>query len=451
MPDLNNNKITRFSLVWPLFLENLFRISLGNVNVLMLGSYSDKAVAAVGVSTQIINMVLMLYVIVSMGSGIFISQFLGANDKRTASRVAVVSIAANLSFGLIISSLMIFFARNLLKFMHLPEELMDYGSQYMRIVGGASFLQALIATMSAICRNFGSTRFPMYIAFVINVINIIGNYTVIFRPFGIPSYGIRGVAISLVISTIIGLCLMVFFLLTRLDANLNFKDLIPFPIKILKDIVKTGAPAAAESLSFSTTQTITTSIITLLGTEALTSRIYLQNIIIFVFILALSIGMGTQILIGHMVGAGKIEEAYKEGNKSLKYGLISNTTLSVLLMLMRFPILSIYTRDAAIIKISAFILVLDIFVEIGRAFNNVLANALRGAGDVRFPMMLSVSSMWGLSVPLCYILGIVFKLGLPGIWIAFAVDEWFRGIMFYRRWRSRAWQQMRLVSDQVKV
>ncbi len=148
-----DKKITLFSLVWPIFLENLFRMLLGNVNVLMLSHYSDQAVGAVGVANQIISMVLTLYTIVSLGTGIIISQYLGARDTASASKAAVCSLMVNAALGFLLSIFLAVFSRSLLRLMNLPDELMEYAMQYMWIVGGASFLQALIATMSSIVRS----------------------------------------------------------------------------------------------------------------------------------------------------------------------------------------------------------------------------------------------------------------------------------------------------------
>lgn len=443
--------ISRFSLTWPIFFEFVLRMLLSNVNVIMLSGYSDKAVAAVGVSAQITNMILTLFMVTSTGTGIIISQYLGAGDRQTAKRAINLSVFINLLFGIFMSILLVLLARPILELMNLSGEILDYGSQYLHIVGGALFLQALITTISVVARNFGKPKFALYVAFIINILNIAGSYTVLYRPFGLPSYGIAGVAVSLVTSTFIGLLLMLWYLYRRLDLRLSLKELFPFPAKLFTQVLKIGIPSATESIFFTATQTIATTIATIIGAEALAARIYLQNIIPFVYILAVSIGMATQVIVGHLVGAGKTDEANRESMKSLKYGIISNTSTSLLLLLLRIPIISLYTKDAAIIKIAALILTIDICVEIGRSFNNILAGALRGAGDAGYTMKMAVISMGIIDIPLCYILGIWLKLGLVGIWIAFALDEWYRGIMFYRRWKSNKWKQKGIVGNNREV
>ncbi|GHU79827.1 putative transporter YisQ [Clostridia bacterium] len=424
-------------------------MTLSNINVLMLGKYSDRAVAAVGVSAQIVNMVLTLYIIVSMGTGIIISQYRGAGEGKSASLSASLSILTNLGFGIAVSLLMILLGERLLLLIHIPPELMDDASAYIRIAGGASFIQALIVTLSAIARNYGITKFPMYVALAMNLINILGNYAVLYRPFGIPSYGVAGVAVSLAISTFIGLCLMVYLFARNLKEIFNFNNLLPFPKDMFIRIIKIGAPAAAESMSYNATQTVTTFIITFIGTAAIATRIYVQSISSFVTILGLGIGQGTAIMIGYLVGAGKPDEANSICLKSLKIAVLANAAVSLLLLAVSGYLFRFYTHDAEILRLAEIVMIIEVFVQIGRAPNHVLANALRAAGDVRYTMLTSVTSMWGVSVALCYCLGIVFGWKLPGIWIAFAADEWVRGSMLLRRWLSGKWAQKKLVESEL--
>lgn len=111
----------------------------------------------------------------------------------------------------------------------------------------------------------------------------------------------------------------------------------------------------------------------------------------------------------------------------------------------RHELVGLFTKDPEIIAAGASIFVLSIVLEPGRTFNMVIINSLRAAGDARFPVLMGVLSMWGVAVPLAYALGVHFGFGLLGVWIAFAVDEWLRGIIMLLRWRSRAWEKKALV------
>lgn len=435
-------------LTWPIFLESFLRMFLGNVNVLMLSKYSDKAVGAVGISNQIVSMVLVMYGIVSAGTAIIVSQYIGAKQRETAAKVANISLLLNLVFGIILSLAMALFARPILKVMNTPEDLIAYAYIYIVIVGAASFTQALMAAISAVARSFGHTKFPMYVALTVNALNIAGNYISIFRPFGIPSIGVTGIAVSVAFSQVVGVILSL-AMYRKIGIEFKLKDFVPFPKDTMKAVLKVGVPAAGEYMSYNFSQMATTYIVTMFGAAAITTKVYAQNFTFFASTVGSAIGLGTQILVGQMAGAGKKDKAYKIGLNSVKIGITANVIIALIFMLFRRPLMSIFTKDPGIVELASLILVIDIFVEAGRALNNVVGNSLRGAGDVRFPVIISIISMWGVSVALCYILGIQLKLGLIGVWIAFAADECIRGLILLWRWRSKAWQKIDIIKAKV--
>ncbi len=440
-----NPKMTLRSLALPMFIESFLRQMLGIVNIFMLSQYSDNAVGAVGVSNQVIAMVVMLYGVIGYGSAIIVNQYLGSGQKETAAQVAKVALSANLIFGLGLSLLLAVFANGILNIMHIPGDLMGYALVYLVIVGGASFTQAIMATMSGIARSYGHAKFPMYVAVEMNVLNLIGNYLVIFRPFGLPALGVVGISVVVVISQIIGVITMAIQFFHWVDIKFTLKDLWYFPKKILRDIIKIGIPSAGEFLSYNGSQMATTYIIAMLGTYALNAKTYIQNMMFIVWMLGLAIGQASMILIGHLVGLNRMQDAYKRAIRSLTIAITADTACAIMMFILGKPLLGIFTRDPAIIQVGITLLLITVLLEPGRAFNLVIGNALRGAGDVRYPVFMGILSMWLISVPLCYILGIVYKLGLPGIWLAFVADEWVRGIIMMLRWRSGVWRDMSLV------
>lgn len=437
-----------FALTWPIFIETLLRTMLGNVDTFMLSTYSDDAVGAVGVVSQISYILIMLYNVVSSGTLVLISQYLGAKKKKEASVVAVTSIAGSLIFGLFVGLAVFLFRSQILTFLNLPPELMGYAMTFLGIVGGFSFTQALIATLSAIIRSYGNTRITMYISVGMNILNIIGNSIFLYGLLGAPKMGVTGVAIATVISQAVGVVAMLIVMLTGLNQKFSFRDLVPLPWEILRDILKIGLPSAGEGIAYEASQLTITRIITVLGKVALTTRVYTLNIMYFVMVFSVAVGQGTQIVVGHLVGAGDNEKAYKTCIKSLRYAVVVAIILAGIVSFFSEQLLGIFTDDRAIIEMGSKLLLIAVILEPGRVFNIVIINSLRAAGDARFPVIMGIISMWGIGVLLSYFLGVACGLGLIGVWIAFASDEWFRGIAMLLRWRSRVWYKMALVKNQ---
>jgi putative MATE family efflux protein len=440
-------KLSLFAITWPLFIEILLYMLMGNADTLMLSQYSDNSVAAVGVSNQILSMIIVMFGFIATGTAILVAQNLGAKRDDQAREVSVVSIGANLVFGLILSVGVFIFSEQLLGVMDLPPELFDDANAYLKIVGGFSFIQSLIMTVGSIVRSYGFTRDIMYVTIGMNVLNVIGNYLFIFGPFGIPVLGVEGVAISTSVSRVIGLVAALYVMIKRIPGSLPMSMLFRFPKNHLNNLLNIGIPSAGEHLSYNGSQMLITYFIATLGTQALTAKVYTQNVMMFVFLFSIAISQGTQIIIGHMVGAKEINNAYKRALKSLKLAIIISIATAAIVSIFAKDLLGIFTDNMSIIELGSTLILLTIILEPGRSFNLVLISSLRAAGDVKFPVYMGILSMWGVSVTLSYFLGIYLGLGLIGIWIAFIADEWLRGLLMLWRWRSKVWVKKSFVAE----
>ena len=440
-------KLSLFAITWPLFIEILLYMLMGNADTLMLSQYSDNSVAAVGVSNQILSMVIVMFGFIATGTAILVAQNLGAERNDEAREVSSVSIGANLVFGLLLSAAVFIFSEQLLRLMDLPPELFDEANSYLRIVGGFSFIQSLIMTVSSIIRSYGFTRDIMYVTIGMNVLNVIGNYFFIFGPFGFPVLGVEGVAISTTVSRIIGLLAAIYVMTKRIPGSLPISMLFSFPKRHLKNLLNIGIPSAGEHLSYNGSQMVITYFIATLGTQALTAKVYTQNVMMFIFLFSIAISQGTQIWIGQMVGAKEIENAYKRALKSLKLAILISIAAALVVSFFSKNLLGIFTDNMSIIEVGTTLILLTIILEPGRSFNLVLISSLRAAGDVKFPVYMGILSMWGVSVTLSYFLGIYLEMGLVGIWIAFIADEWLRGLLMLWRWRSRVWVKKSFVGE----
>jgi len=162
---------------------------------------------------------------------------------------------------------------------------------------------------------------------------------------------------------------------------------VPLPWEILRDILKIGLPSAGEGIAYEASQLTITRIITVLGKVALTTRVYTLNIMYFVMVFSVAVGQGTQIVVGHLVGAGDNEKAYKTCIKSLRYAVVVAIILAGIVSFFSEQLLGIFTDDRAIIEMGSKLLLIAVILEPGRVFNIVIINSLRAAGDARFPLL----------------------------------------------------------------
>ncbi|MBS8266192.1 MATE family efflux transporter [Mesobacillus boroniphilus] len=439
------------ALTWPIFIELFLHMLMGSTDTFMLSHISDDAVAAVGVANQLVFFMILVFGFVATGTAVLVSQNLGAGLQVDARRISGLSLSLNLIFGVVVSIIVVGFNDVFLQMFNLTPEINRLAHQYLVIVGGTLFTQALLVTASAILRANGLTKEAMFISIIMNIIHLAGNSLFIYGLFGVPEMGVQGVAISTAISRSIAVLLIFRLLYRRLPVKIALEDYLNFNKSFIKKILKIGIPSAGENALYNTSQMAITVIIGLLGAMALTTRVYTFNIMSFMMLFGIAIGQGTQILIGYKVGAREFDKAYHQLLKSLKLSIIITMAITVVIVSIREPILGIFTDNKDIIREGSKVLLLCLILEPGRTFNIVVISSLRAAGDAVFPVKMALVSMWGISVPLAYILGIKMGFGLSGIWMAFIIDEWFRGIIMYIRWRSRVWEKKVLVETRAQT
>lgn len=446
----NAKKLGLFAITWPLFIESSLQMSMRTADTFMVSHVSDAAVAAVGVSNQLIMFTFLLLQVISAGSAIVISQYLGANKTNDVRKFAASAITLNFVFGLLISAIMVGFSKPLLGLFGLEPDLLGQARMYLSIVGGVLFIQAVNLTISAITQVHGFTRYTMLVSIGMSLLNLTGNFLFIFGPMGFPKLGVPGVAISAAVSQGLGLIVYVLILRKVVRLNLGLKDLVRCKMEYMKKILGIGLPTAGNQLSYAASQIVITYYITSLGAEMLSTRIYTQNIMYFIMVLAISLGRGTQIIIGRLVGAGEKEEAYKQLFKSLTLSLLLSMGCVTLIVFFREQLIGLFTSDPKIIALGASLLLMGFMLEPGRCLNIVIGEALRATGDARYIVMTGVLVIWGMCIPLTYFLGIHLAFGLVGIWMVFVIDEWVRGIILLHRWKSRAWEKKVLVQPDGK-
>ena len=435
-----------FQLTWPLFIDIAFHFLTGALNTFMVGRVSYQSVAALAVGNQILDLCITLFNFIGIGSSVVIAQYLGAGDKKMARRVVHTAIGFNLLVGVITMLVVLFGADGLLHLMNMPENLMRDGHTYLTVIGFCLVPEAAVLCMAAALRAHGHTREAMYVTLIANIVTFTGNALLLFGYFGLPKLGVAGVAWSTVFGRFVALALLVWLLQKRTGIRLVPAQLFQWPREVLGRIMHIGLPAAGENLSWMLQFMVITSFVALMGDKALATQSFFFQICLFILLFGLSIGLGTEILIGHLVGAGKFETAYRQLLHSLKLGLL---VTAVVVVPMAFGgghlVMSWFSDDPDIVAMATQLFFISLILEPGRTFNIVVINSLRATGDARFPLMMALISMWGLAIPLGWYLGLHLGWGLIGIWLALAADEWTRGLAMYWRWKSRRWEKKVLI------
>lgn len=432
------------ALTWPIFVEILLRTTLNTSDVFMLSGYSEQAVSAVGIVSQISFFLIIVSMMISTGSSVLISQYNGAGRHNDSTKIAVASIYLGIAMGAILGLICFFGSSAIIGLFGLEANVAKFAYDYLIISGSLTISVTLGVIFSTILRGNGYSKSPMFTNLVTGVINIIGNYCVLYQPFGLPVYGVQGVAIATVVSQIMS-ALILWYILRHKKVDLPMASFLSIPSLFYKKILRIGMMNAGEIMSSNVSKMVIIYFVVQMGTASLTAYTYAQNIARLSFAFSLAVGQASQIQTSYFIGKGWIDKILKRVQQYFLVAFVASTVITTLVYLFRFQLLDIFSQDPEVVLLTAGLLGGSILLEAGRAFNLVFISCLKGAGDIDFPVKIGILSMWGVSVTLTYLLGIYFGFGVIGAWVAIAADEWLRGIIAMHRWRSKKWLKFTMI------
>lgn len=438
-------KTPLLALAGPMFLEMFLDILLHNADTLMLSHYSENAVGAVGNANQVMSLLILMFGIIATATSVVVAQYLGAGRHNEMNMIYTLVLVVNLFFGMALSGLLVLFKLPVMSLIGVSEEMMPHALAYINWVGGFLFLQAVYNVMIQILRCNGHTKVGMYISVMMNVINIIGNYCVLYGPLKHLGLGVTGVALSTVLSRVAALTVAFAFFYKCGIGRLSLKFLIPFPAKLLIQMIKIGLPSAGESMSYNMYQIVLLSFVNSLGNDAVNAMVYCKSLIAFASAFSNAAAMSTQIITGHLVGAHKEDAAYKRVLDTLKVSMPITIALAAVNWLASPYTLRLFTDNENIIRIAFWVMLVDIVLEIGRCLNMTFVCSLKASGDYMFPLCVGLFTMWCIGVTVGYGAGILAGVGVAGIFMGTAADEFIRGLIVMRRWISGKWRGKAIV------
>ena len=285
----------------------------------------------------------------------------------------------------------------------------------------------------------------MVTSIIMNVINITANCFLIHGFGPIPPLGVLGVTISTNSSKVLGLALIIYFFRKYLDVKLSWSYLKPFPKHTLFKILYLGLPSGCESLSYQISQMVIMRFVNLMGLVVITTKIYAYIIANCTYVYTQSLAMATQIIVGFLIGTGNLDAVSSRVWKTIRIGVLISGVLTFILYLNSDFIYGIFTDNPEVLALGRHIFLIEIFLEMGRAVNMVMVMSLQAAGDIKWPVVTGLISMWLTATLGAYVFGIVLGWGLVGVWLAMCLDECLRAAVFIYRWHSGGWRKIKLI------
>lgn len=374
---------------FPLMIGNLFQQFYNTVDSIVVGNFvSTQALAAVGSTTSIINTIIGLFMGLSTGAGVVISQAYGAKNDKAVHDAVHTMVLTSFIMGAILSVIGVLGAPYMLRMMSTPADVFEDAKLYLQIYFSGALTIVLYNMGSGIMRAVGDSKRPLYFLITSACLNVVFDlvFVLVFHM------GIAGVAIATVLAQGISAALIL-ITLTRSHENygLHWSELrIQWPV--LKRIFAIGFPSALQMMLTSFSNIFVQGYINAFGSAGMAGWSSYSKIDQFVMLPMQAISLASTTFVGQNIGGRDIPRAEKGVRTSIRISFSVTLVLSVLLMIFARPMLRLFTDEPAVLDYGTlFIRTNTLFLPI-TCRNQIYAGALRGAGDSRAPMIMMLTS-----------------------------------------------------------
>lgn len=422
-----------FPLTWPLLLELLLGIGIGIIGTALAARLSDNSGAAFGLANQVFAAIFVLFRVIGAGVSVAVTQALGAGRRDQADAVARATVGASVWLGVGGALAALLAAGPLLALVNAPPEVAPLAATLLRALAPALLIDALNSTMASVMRAHLRSREALVVVIVIQVV------TLLVALLAMPHLGLPGYALACLCGRGAGLVLHIVLWRDRLGLRLHSTDWWRLVRAPLATVLHIGVPGAAENIAYRLGFMVSVAAVAQLGAQALATHAYTIQFLYVILMFGLAISFAVEILVGHMIGAGELHAAHRLVRKSLALGLLVALVVSTGFALAGPWLLARFTDDPQIIKMGCTLLWWTVLLEPGRVFNMLVINALRATGDARYPVVAGAASMAVVLAGGSWFLSVHLGWGLVGVWIAYAADEWIRGLLMWRRWATLGW------------
>jgi Na+-driven multidrug efflux pump len=426
-------------IVAPLLLELVLGIAVGVAGTALAAGIGDDAGASFSLANLVVAMLFVLFRVVGAGIGVVITQALGSGRRATADAVALASLGASTWLGGGCALVALLFAGPLLRLLDAPPSVLPLATTLLVAMAPAMMLDAFNASMSSVLRAHLRGREALAVIVVMQLVLLALAWPAMQGVGDWEGFGLAGFAFALALSRLAGLGLHLALWRRQLALVPRAGDWWRLPRGALAPVLHIGLPGAAENIGWRLAFTFSVAVASGMGAQALATHAYVQQLNHLVMMFGVATGLGMEIVVGHCIGAGKLRQAHAVVRRGLLRGLVVSTLLATAAAFGGPWLLGQFTKDPAILAAGQMLLWWSIGLESGRTYNLVLVNALRAAGDARFPVLAGAASMALVLAGGSWLLGKHFGLGLTGLWIAYVADEWLRGLIMWWRWTHLGW------------
>ena len=401
----------------PIALQALISSGLYALGVLLIGQLGEVAIAAAGLGNQLFFLSNFLLFGITSGTALFSAQLWGSRDLAGIHRVLGLTLLAGLLGAGLFFTVAEFFPSGVLRFYTADTEVIAAGSLYLRIIAPSFLLMAVGGSYAATLRATGDVRTPLLVSMIALSFNMLLAYLLIFGRLGLPRLGLYGAAWAMLVARALECGLMLALASRRTSAAAApLRELAGFDFAFARRVMARALPVAINEMLWSLGVTTYNAIYAHIGTESLAAVSIAGTVESMAFVAFIGISDACAILIGHRIGEGDEEKAFRYAVTSLLIAMTGALLMGGLILAVSGGVLSLYKVSPQVLQVARrilWVIALALFIKVGNM--TIYVGILRAGGDTRFAMLVDVLAVWLVGVPLTAFGA--FVLRLPVIWV----------------------------------
>lgn len=437
--------MTIMALSMPAIIDMSLDTLLGLADTLMLSwLIGNEALSAAGFVNQIVFTLIFIFTSFNTGGTAMIARSFGEENFIKLNKAASEVVFLNFLIGIIIVVLCYLFQKQIFSIFQTTAEVSRNIQLYFKWIGISIIPMFLAFSFSAILRGSGNTRTPMYVTLTANIINVVGNFILIQGLWFFPKMGIEGAAIATMTARWISVVIYVVILFdVRKKVHLHFRKMLPTQ-EVFEPLLRISLPGAVEQTFIQASFIAVNVIISTLNTSSEAAYRILINLESISYMPAIGISIAAATLTGKALGESDPEKAYKTGKTATFLGVIWGVIMCVffLLFLNYWP--KLFTNDIIIIHTIIPVLILSALLQPFLNTLLIMSGVLRGSGDTKTVMRLSVFRVWLFNVPMTYVFIRLMHFDLKGAWYAELISYTLFCLIMYRKLEQKKWTEIKI-------
>lgn len=437
------------TIAWPVVLTNLLQSLALTVDLVMVASLGVIAQASMGFASQVFMVGMTVAGGLGAGAVALVARGVGAGDQADADRSTTNAVLLSLALSIPLILITYYFDGPLLRLLTLgantpdTDAIVASGSLVLHVLAWGIPGYMVMTTATGAMQGAGDTRPALYIGIAVNIVNLVLDWVLIYGHLGFRAYGLTGAAAATTVSyTAGGLAFLWLLWRGARPVRLGF-GAMKFR-ETTRRVLRVGGPAFLEQFLLNVGFLAYLLIIIKFGAASLSAHQIGLRLQSFAFMPGFGFAAAASALVGQGLGRGDPDEAERSGWMATGMGLVCMVALSLPMFFLAAPLARLFTSDPEALRLSVIWIHVLVFAMPAIAFHFTAAGALRGAGDTRWPLMVSFAGLWLIRLPVAWYVGVVLGKGMYGVWTGYVIEYYLRAGVTTWRFAQGRWKTLKV-------